>query len=157
MRMSFFALAITIVATWTNVTSSSEAWASRSAGTPVPSTVGVAPDTSSSGPEAPQEDELDAYLRETEVAGAEALLTEAQEAPSEGCAYFAEEEVLRAAEVMANYREHVRSKAAAAQPRASFQWDAILRWMATVHVRLLLTVTDELNTLQYGAVLARLG
>ena len=49
------------------------------------------------------------------------------------------------------------SQAAAAQPRASFQWDAILRWMATVHVRLLLTVTDELNTLQYGAVLARLG
>ena len=29
------------------------------------------------GPEAPQEDELDAYLRDTEVAGAEALLAEA--------------------------------------------------------------------------------
>ena len=35
------------------------------------------------------------------------------------------------------------SQAAAAQPRASFQWDAILRWVATVHVRLLLTVTDD--------------
>ena len=94
-----------------------EAWTSRGAGTAASPTVGPAPEASSAGQEASQEDELETYLRDTEVAGAEALLAEAQEAPSEGCAYFAEEEVLRAAEVMANYRDHVRSKAAAAQAR----------------------------------------
>ena len=77
-----------------------------------------APDATGPGTGQPPEDEIEDYLRDTEVAGAEALLTEAQEAPSEGCAYFAEEEVLRAAEVMASYRDHVRSKAAAAQARA---------------------------------------
>ena len=55
-------------------------------------------------------------MRQTEATGAEALLMEAQEPPIlRGGPYFAE--VVRAVEVMANFRDHIWDKATAARAR----------------------------------------